>query len=251
MIQRDQLTHYLADYLQIQAFKDYCPNGLQVQGKPEVKKIITGVTACQELIEQAISANADGILVHHGYFWKGENPTLTGMKYQRIKRLLDHDINLWAYHLPLDVHESVGNNVQLAKMLGLKNITPFDTQTTPSYGIIGQIQPQSVPEILVTLNQGLNRRPLLVGPDDQLIRRVAICTGGAPDFIQAAYEAGADLYISGEIAERTTHQARELPITYLAAGHHATERGGVIALGQHLSQQFDISCTFVDIDNPA
>ncbi|WP_411955240.1 Nif3-like dinuclear metal center hexameric protein [Cysteiniphilum sp. JM-1] len=249
MIDQKELKAYLNQLLNVDTIKDYCPNGLQVEGMKSIHTIVTGVSASLELIEAAISKKADAILVHHGYFWKGENQTIAGIKYQRIKALIKHDINLFAYHLPLDVHPTLGNNAQLAQLLGLNVSAEFDTGTTPNYGIICDHH-TTLTDLTKLITYKLKRIPLIVGNMKQEIQKIAICTGGAQDFIEHAYHAGADVYISGEISERTTLIARELGITYIAAGHHATERYGIKALGQHLAKHFDLTHHFIDIDNP-
>ncbi len=232
--------------------KDYCPNGLQVEGKSEIKHLVTGVTASMALIEAAIENKADAILVHHGYFWRGESQVVTGMKKNRFKALLENDINLYAYHLPLDIHPTLGNNVQLAKLLGI-NLTDGLEQGNPlSVGNIGQLdKPTSLTDFAQSLQQKLARKPLVEAAGKQEIKTVALCTGGAQDYIEQAAERGADLYITGEVSERTIHIARELGINFIAAGHHATERYGVKALGEYLSKQASLSIQFIDIDNPA
>ncbi|WP_440992803.1 Nif3-like dinuclear metal center hexameric protein [Cysteiniphilum litorale] len=249
MIDQKELKAYLNQLLNVDMIKDYCPNGLQVEGKKDIHTIVTGVSASLELIEAATLKKADAILVHHGYFWKGENQTITGIKYQRIKALIKHDINLFAYHLPLDVHPTLGNNAQLAQLLDLNVSAEFDTGTTPSYGIICDHH-TTLTDLTKLITEKLKRTPLIVGKMNENIQKIAICTGGAQDFIEHAYHAGVDVYISGEISERTTLIARELGITYIAAGHHATERYGIKALGQHLAEHFDLTHHFIDIDNP-
>ena len=250
MIHNKILEKSINSLLSSSLIKDYCPNGLQVEGKKEIQIIVTGVSASLALIEHAIQKNADAILVHHGYFWKGENQTLTGIKYQRIKALINSNINLFAYHLPLDLHKGLGNNVQLAKRLGLNILDEFNTNTLPNYGLMCQTT-LTLNALIEKITNTLSRQPLIVGRDVQKINKIAICTGGAQDFIEHAYNAGADVYISGEISERTTLMARELGITYISAGHHATERYGIQALGEHLAQAFDLTHYFIDIDNPA
>lgn len=249
MIDQKELKTYLNQLLNVDMITDYCPNGLQVEGKKDIHTIVTGVSASRELIEAAILKKADAILVHHGYFWKGENQVITGIKYQRIQSLIKHDMNLFAYHLPLDVHPKLGNNVQLAKLLDLSVSSEFDTGTTPNYGIICENQTTLI-ELTKLITDKLKRVPLIVGKMNQEVQKIAICTGGAQDFIEHAYAAGADVYISGEISERTTLIARELGMTYIAAGHHATERYGIQALGQHLAHHFALTHHFIDIDNP-
>ncbi len=252
MISRTELEHYVNNLLQCNTIKDYCPNGLQVEGKTEIKTIITGVTACQKLLDAAVEKNADAIFVHHGYFWKGEAYPIIGIKKKRLATLLNHDISLFGYHLPLDLHATLGNNAQLAKRLGIKNTISFDTGTSPSYGIIGDLSsPLSAQKFSMHVGKVLDREPLLIQANDQNIQRIAICTGGAQDFVEHAALAGADLYLSGEISERTTHSALENNIHYIAAGHHATERYGIQTLGEHLAEKFDLEHEFIDIDNPA
>ncbi|MFZ9036220.1 MAG: Nif3-like dinuclear metal center hexameric protein [Francisellaceae bacterium] len=251
-MKRHTLQSYLCKYLRSNEIKDYCPNGLQVEGKAEIQTIVTGVTACQALIDAAIQKKADAIIVHHGYFWKGEPYPITGMRYRRIASLIKQDLNLFAYHLPLDIHPEIGNNVMLAKKLKLNIIGEFDTATTPSYGIMCEpYRALNLEALSTNIHEALKRQALVIPANIETpIRKIAICTGGAQDFIEAAFHAGADVYISGEASERTTHMARELPIHYIAAGHHATERYGIEALGEHLARQFDLQHYFVDIDNP-
>lgn len=246
MASRNEILRTLNDWLAPEDFKDYCPNGLQVEGAEEVRTIVSGVTASRELVDAAIEAGADMILVHHGYFWKGEDQAIRGMKRDRIKRLLDHDINLVAYHLPLDDHPEYGNNRQLADVLGILNPRPLG-------GLVwqGELDVPMAPQAFADLiGERLARSPLWVGGGSAEISRVGWCTGAAQGFIDSALEAGLDAYISGEISEPTTHIARECGIHYFAAGHHATERYGVQALGRALEQAFGISHRFIDCDNP-
>ncbi len=246
----NQLVAQLDDYLRAQQIADYCPNGLQVEGKPQVKRIISGVTASQALIDAAIEQKADAVLVHHGFFWKGENPCLVGMKYRRIKALIDNDISLLAYHLPLDIHPEVGNNVQLARRLGLKIDGPLDPNKADSVGLIGHLtQPISNEEFSHLIGQSLEREPLTIVGSQQ-IKTVAWCTGAAQGYMELAINAGVDAFITGEISEHSTHSARENGISYFAAGHHATERYGVQALGQWLEDNYDIEHTFIECHNP-
>ena len=226
-------------------FDDYCPNGLQVEGRPDVHSIVTGVTASQTLIDAAIDAAADLVLVHHGYFWRGEAAPLVGMKGQRVKTLMAADISLVAYHLPLDAHPELGNNRQLGLRLGLPDAAAVD-------GLMwgGEFARALSPDGLGALvSDKLGRAPLMVGPG-RPVKRIAWCSGAAQGMIEQAAAGGFDAFISGEISEHTVHQARELGILYLAAGHHATERFGVQALGEELSAQFDLVHRFVDIGNP-
>ncbi|MBK2356667.1 Nif3-like dinuclear metal center hexameric protein [Francisella hispaniensis] len=244
-----ELENYLNTYFAIEQFKDYCPNGLQVQGDRDIKKVVTGVTASQKLIDQAIAENADAIIVHHGYFWKGENYPIVGMKYQRIAKLIKNGIHLFGYHLPLDGHPEIGNNILLAKKLGLSNLEFFETGSKPDISIIGSCD-LDLENFVNLIENKLDRKPTVIATKQQN-KKVAICTGGAQDFIEYAYQAGADTFISGEISERTTHTARELDINYIAAGHHATEKEGVKAIAELLKQKFNLESKFIDIANPA
>ncbi len=243
------LTSYINELLDIDTFKDYAPNGLQVEGKGKLKKIITGVSATQALIETAIEKEADAIIVHHGWFWKGEDPCITGMKYKRLKLLMQHNISMLGYHLPLDAHPELGNNAQLAKRL---NIQIEDVMGNQGVGNFGRLEEYtSLEKLGSNIETSLNRKPLLISAGDHAIRRVAWCTGGAQNHINEAVEAGVDAYISGEISEHTVHIARESGVHYIAAGHHATERYGVEALGEFVAAKFGLLHEFVDIDNPA
>lgn len=242
------LVKELATFLQVARFQDYCPNGLQVEGRAQVRRIVSGVTASQSLLDAAIAADADAILVHHGYFWRGESAEITGMKKQRLQRLLGHDISLLAYHLPLDAHPQVGNNVQLGKVLGWpvagylddKNMLPLTE--LPDAMTVSTIQSH--------VSHCLGRQALLLGEASRPVRRVAWCTGAAQQYIQQAVEAGVDLFISGEVSEQTYHVVQETGTAYLAAGHHATERYGVQALGEWLAGQYDIEHQYIEVDNP-
>lgn len=250
-ISATKLEGALNQLLSAHKIKDYCPNGLQIEGKPKIEKIITGVTACQELIDIAIAKKADAILVHHGYFWKGEPEPLKGMKRARIAALLQHDINLFAYHLPLDVHPELGNNAQLAKLLGLtlrRGLEPWDPMSVAQVGKFDE--PISPEELSQRLQLALQREPLWIDGNKQSIRSVAICTGGGQSYIDLAASQGVDAFISGEISERTVYTAREMNIHYYSAGHHATERYGVQALGEWLAQQYELDVEYVEIDNP-
>lgn len=243
-----ELLDYTGQLLQVARFRDYCPNGLQVEGKSDVFKIVTGVTASMALIEAAIAAEADMVIVHHGYFWKNEDARVIGMKRARLKRLLDSDMNLVAYHLPLDAHQSLGNNVQLALQLGIEIDAWHGEQGILASGSLKK--PQSLSDFANTVSIQLGRTPMVIGDHAKLISRVALCTGAAQDYITEAHALGVDAYISGEISEQTVHISRENDIPYIAAGHHATERYGVKALGEHLSLQFNLQHLHVDCDNP-
>ena len=249
-IETKQLVRALDEFLASKQIADYCPNGLQVEGRPQIRRIVTGVTASQALIDAAIEQQADAILVHHGYFWKGEDPCISGMKQRRIKSLLAHDINLLAYHLPLDVHPRVGNNVQLAQLLGLEVSGPLEADNPHSVGLLGELaQPLSSSEFAALIGQKLQRAPLVIGSKER-IRTVGWCTGAAQGYITHAIAAGADAFITGEISEHSTHSALENDICYFAAGHHATERYGVKALGEWLAAEFGIEQLFIDCPNP-
>ncbi len=251
MVERDKLASYCSELLAVSAQRDYCPNGLQVAGKPEIQKIISGVTASQALIDAAVAANADAMLVHHGYFWKGETPCIVGQKYRRIAALIGADISLYAYHLPLDVHPQLGNNAQLAQQLGIDFGAAIGPANNPELVRCAPLSnPVSIHDFAQHVGATLSRQPLLITGHDRLVTTVAWCTGGAQDYIELAAAVGADVYISGEVSERTFHAAKELGIHYLAAGHHATERYGVQALGRHLAKQFSLDHEFIEIDNP-
>ncbi len=242
------ITQFINDHLEIDKFKDYAPNGLQVAGKEKLLRIITGVSATQALIEAAIERQADAILVHHGWFWDKEDPRIIGMKYKRLKLLMQHDISLLAYHLPLDAHPQLGNNAQLAKRLDIQVEGVMDEQGIGNFGRLQEYI--SLEDLGSRIEKSLKRKPLLISAGEHAIRRIAWCSGGAQSWIDKAVEAGVDAFISGEISEHTVHIARETGVHYIAAGHHATERYGIQALGEHVSAKFGLLCEFVDIDNP-
>ena len=248
MVKINELNHYTQQLLQVARFKDYCPNGLQVEGRAEVNKIVTGVTASMALLEAAQQAGADLILVHHGYFWRGEPAELVGIKRKRIKFLLQHDINLMAYHLPLDAHAEFGNNVQLGKLLGFEPQNYAGADNLIAYAELVTELPLAAMTAL--LEQRLGRSVLTIGDVAQVVKKVAWCTGAAQGYMDQAIAQGADLYISGEISEQTVHQSRETGVAYISAGHHATERYGVQALGQHLAERFNLEHEFIDVHNP-
>ena len=233
-------------------FKDYCPNGLQVEGKTTIQKVVTGVTASQKLLDAAVAMNADAVLVHHGYFWKGEASEITGMKKRRLQTLLKHDLSLLAYHLPLDVHPTLGNNAQLGALLNLQNIRPLLSVEPKGVVMLGELTtPQTAAEVADRLGQLLDRQPLLHPAGSALVTTLAWCSGGGQGYINDAAEAGADLFFSGEVSEQTIHCADELGIHFIAAGHHATERYGIQALGQWVAAQTGIEVCFLDLPNPA
>ena len=251
-MQLRELVAYTNRLLAIDRFSDYCPNGLQVEGRAEIRTLVGGVTACQALLEAALEQGADAVLVHHGYFWKGEDPCLTGMKYRRLATLLRHEIGLLAYHLPLDAHPELGNNAQLARVLDLTVTgTIGDDGRTPGLVMLGEpAAPIGGAAFAAHLATRLGRPPLHIAGSDAPIRQLAWCTGGAQSFIATAHAAGADAFLTGEASEQTVHFARETGLHFFAAGHHATERYGVQALGAHLAQAFDLRFAFIDIDNP-
>lgn len=251
MMTADELAKICDELLYAKEFDDYCPNGLQVEAQAPISRIITGVTACQALIEQAVAKNADAILVHHGYFWKGEPAPLTGMKGKRIRTLLQHNISLLAYHLPLDTHPTLGNNALLAKALELTPTGALHPKEKHSVGIITECVPIFGDELAKKIETALERTPLHIKGTNKPLQKIGICTGGAQDMIINAYQMGCDAFISGEISERTTHQARELGLDYFAAGHHTTETFGVKALGEYLAKTHGFEVQFIDIKNPA
>jgi dinuclear metal center YbgI/SA1388 family protein len=245
------LVAKLDEILQPDRFKDYCPNGLQVEGRSQVGKIVSGVTASRALLGAAVAERADAVLVHHGYFWRGENPCLVGIKRHRVALLMQHDISLLAYHLPLDEHPLLGNNAQLARRLAIP-IVGEPGRGDGSFPVMeGALDaPVSGDEISARIARALGRKPLHIAAERR-ISRLAWCTGGGQGFIEQAIELGVDAYISGEVSEQTVHVARENGVHFFAAGHHATERYGVQALGEHLARELPIEHRFIDIDNPA
>jgi dinuclear metal center YbgI/SA1388 family protein len=249
-VNRDELAEYLARTLDITRFRDYCPNGLQVEGRSEIKTLVTGVTASLALIEAAIDARADAILVHHGYFWRGEDPRVVGTRQRRLKLLLANDLNLFAYHLPLDMHAEFGNNVQLAQRLGLKATARFGEDDLGWLGLTQNTAIETVGQLASVVETALGRTPLLIGDPMQQLGKIGWCTGAAQNVLADAIAAGANTYLSGEISEPTVHLARESGVAYLACGHHATERYGVQALGTHLAERFGLQHRFIDIANP-
>jgi dinuclear metal center YbgI/SA1388 family protein len=247
MVNLRELVAFCDEFLESARFQDYCPNGLQVQGRESVRSIVSGVTASQVLIDAAIERRADLLLVHHGYFWRGEDPRVIGMKARRLGALLRNDISLLAYHLPLDAHPELGNNARLAADLELAVSGRFGPAEVAMHGETPA--PESGESFAARLARQLGREPLHI-PADRPIRRVGWCSGAAQDYLEHAAALGLDAYVSGEISERTFHTARELGIHYFAAGHHATERYGVQALGELLAGRFGLVHTFVDEANP-
>jgi dinuclear metal center YbgI/SA1388 family protein len=249
MTPRTELESHLNALLGVDRFKDYGPNGLQVEGRARISKVVTGVTASLALIEAAVAQGADAVVVHHGLFWRGHDGRLTGWLKQRVEQLLAHRINLFAFHLPLDAHAELGNNAQLGRVLGLTADGRFGDQ---DIGFIGNVREGRTDAQWATqVTQRLERNPVLIPGDGRTIRRVAWCSGGGQGYFESAIAAGADMFLTGEISEPQTHLARETGIAYLACGHHATERFGVQALGEHLAQTFSLSHEFIDIPNPA
>jgi dinuclear metal center YbgI/SA1388 family protein len=233
--------------------KDYCPNGLQIEGKKNIKKLVTGVSASHALIEQACQLSADALLVHHGFFWKQENPCLTGWKYERIRLLIEAKINLIAYHLPLDLHAELGNNAQLALRLGINLRKRYPLFEVDALGCVGELKETCTPEkFAIQLEKVLDRKPLHLGSTKgaKEIKTVAWCTGAAQEGLEWAANLGVDAYLSGEVSERTSYLAQELGVHYFACGHHATERYGVQAVGEYCAKHFGISHQFIEIGNP-
>lgn len=247
-----ELVSYTDALLNVGAFKDYCPNGLQVEGRAQVHTLVSGVSASVRLLDAALALKADAILVHHGYFWKGEDARVTGYKKQRLQRLLSADVSLLAYHLPLDAHPELGNNAQLAQVLKLNITGAFDTNSGPKLGLIGELpQPQSGAQFAAHIEHALGRTPLHVAGAASQIKTIAWCSGGAQGYIDRAAALGVDGYLTGEVSEYTVHIARETGLHFFAAGHHATERYGVQALGAHLARHFGLRHEYVEIENPA
>ncbi len=252
MIHLADLTAYLDDLLAARDYDDYAPNGLQVEGRPEVATLITGVTASLALIEQAVERGADALLVHHGWFWRGEAATVTGMKRRRLKALLSHDISLIAYHLPLDGHPSLGNNARLGQRLGFIEQGRFGSGPNGGIACHGRLPtPADLDQLAEQIAATLGRIPTVVSGGPHPISRIGWCSGAAQGAIEQAACLGLDAYLSGEISEPTAHIAREQGIHYLACGHHATERYGALALGNHLAERFGLETTFIDLANPA
>lgn len=251
-VSREALLASLDGLLQPAGFRDYGPNGLQVEGRPASQKLVTGVTASLALIEAAVAARADAILVHHGLFWRGQDGRVTGWMKRRLACLLQHDINLYAYHLPLDAHAELGNNAQLARVLSIELLPPeqgrFGEQ---SLGFLGQRRPDTAQALAEHVTSVLGRPVTLVAEPDRRVERIALCTGGAQGYFESAIAAGADVFITGEISEPQAHYARECGVAYIACGHHASERYGVQAVGAFVAKQLGLEHAFIDIPNPA
>ncbi|WJW74840.1 Nif3-like dinuclear metal center hexameric protein [Thiohalobacter sp. IOR34] len=251
MVAIDELVAYTDSLLQVEDFRDYCPNGLQVAGRGEVRRLISGVTASQALIDAAVAAGADALLVHHGWFWKGEDPRVIGIRRQRLATLLAHDISLLAYHLPLDAHPRLGNNVRLGELLGWEAAGRFGRGEGPDLALWGRLPAALTPAGLAArLTEVLGHPALHLPGGGEVIERIGWCTGAAQSWLEAAAGLGLDAFVSGEVSEPTAHLARELGIHYFAAGHHATERYGVQALGVHLAEKFKLEHEFIDLYVP-
>ncbi len=248
-MQLRELVAHLDQLLEAASFKDYCPNGLQVEGRAQVRRVLCGVTASQALLDAALAGGYDAVFVHHGYFWKGEDGRITGIRRRRLQTLLANELSLLAYHLPLDAHPQLGNNAQLGKLMGWSDEGRFGDS---ELGWIGRPQQegQSAAALAAMLGERLAREPLLVGDRNRVVKQVAWCSGGAQDWFEAAIAAGADVFVSGEISEQTVHLARESGVPYIAAGHHATERYGARAIAAHLRAELALEADFLDLDNP-
>lgn len=247
-MQLSELLNYNASLLQTSLYKDYSPNGLQIEGKAEVARIATAVTASQAVIDAALAWKADALLVHHGYFWRNEEAPIVGIKKRRVATLLAQDVNLLAYHLPLDAHETLGNNARLAEILGLQLCSREGEQKLLNLGTLPHAQ--SLSDFGLRVGARLARLPQIIAGDGREIRRIAWCSGGAQGYFEQAIALGADAYLTGEVSEQCFHLAQESGVAFIAAGHHATERYGIQALGQHLAERFQLQHQFFDQDNP-
>lgn len=248
-MQSHTITGYLNDLLQIDLYKDLCPNGLQVEGRNDIKKIVCGVSACVGLFEKAIEQKADAILVHHGIIWNFERPLYVGSYKKRVKFLLENNLNLLAYHLPLDAHAVYGNNVRIARKLGVEQVQPFGAYNGTTIGFKGTFN-HSADELFNRVRTNINPQALIFPFGPKNIQRVGIISGGAQKEIKQAVVQGLDAYITGEVSEHIYHYAREEGIHFIAAGHHATEVFGVRALGKHLGNKFNLDVQFINIPNP-
>lgn len=249
MAARTEIEGCLNQWLQPERFKDYGPNGLQVEGRPEIRRLVSGVTASLALIDAAVAEGADAILVHHGLFWRGQDGRLTGWLKTRVERLLAHGINLLTYHLPLDAHAELGNNAQWAVRMGWQTDGRFGEQ---ELGFLGTpADAVSAEALAATVADRLGRQPTLLPGDGRPLRRLAWCSGGAQGYFEAAIAAGADAFLTGEISEPQAHLSRETGVAFLACGHHATERYGAPAVAERLAAQFGLSHRFIDLPNPA
>lgn len=251
MASAQELLQAFDSLLTPERFSDYGPNGLQVEGKPQVRRVVSGVTASRAFIEAAVAAGADALFVHHGLFWRGQDGRITGWMKQRLALLLRHDINLFAYHLPLDAHPELGNNAQFGRRLGLRADGRFGQQDLGFIGAREDGGTWSAGELARHVEQVLGHAVVHVGGEERPLQRIAWCTGGAQGSFEAAIAAGADAYITGEISEPQAHYARECGVAFLACGHHASERYGAPAVAAHVSAQLGLEHQFIDIENPA
>ena len=247
---REDLSVFLTNYLKTEDFKDDCPNGLQVDGSTEVNKILTAVSASVELFEMAAEQKADTVIVHHGLIWNFERPLYTGGYRERVRILLENNINLYGFHLPLDAHEEIGNNAQLCRKLNVENMRPFGDIKGQYIGMKGEIDKVGKDQFFEQIKNLVNRTPLIFdyGPDK--IQKIGVISGGAQKYVNQAVSAGLDVYLTGEVSEHIMHYAKEEKIHFVSAGHYATEKFGIIALGELLKTKFDLEVTFIDIDNP-
>lgn len=244
----NELRDYIGSLLEISRFRDYAPNGIQVEGKPQILRLATGVTASQRLLDEAVAWGADAILVHHGYFWRSEDAAIVGIKKRRLAHLLQHDVSLLAYHLPLDAHDVLGNNAQLGTRLGFVEQGRFGEQDIACHGELAQ--PQMLAQLAAHIEGVLLRAPQVIGRNERTIRRIAWCSGAAQGLFDEAVTLDVDAFLTGEISEQSVHIAEETGVAFIAAGHHATERYGVRALGEHLAGQFGVEHQFFDIRSP-
>lgn len=249
-VTREELSRHLAEFLSIRRFKDVAPNGLQVEGANLILNIVVGVTANQAFIDEAIAAGADTIIVHHGVFWKGDDPRIVGFHRQRLARLINHNMNLFAYHLPLDAHPELGNNIELARKLSFTRARVVGESELMMMGELGNGVKTSCQLLAAFVARRFNGRAVLYASSTRLMQNIAWCTGAGGSLLQEAINAGADAFITGEISEHHIHVARESNVALIAAGHHATERGGIAALGRYLVNRYDIRCQFIDVDSP-
>lgn len=246
---RRTILDWCDETLQTDLFKDYAPNGLQIEGRSEIRKIVTAVTASRAACDYAVKQQADMLLVHHGMFWKSEPATITGWKKDRIATLLKHEINMAGYHLPLDAHPELGNNARLAKLMDWTTERRFGEQNLLNAGRLNT--PKTLGELSAKLHQKLGRKPVAIGDETRIIENIVWCTGGAQGFFQTAIDEGADAYITGEISEAQFHLSNETGTAFISAGHHATERYGIQALGEAIAATFGIETVFFDEQNPA
>jgi len=249
-MQRNELTKYLVNYLKAEDFKDYCPNGLQVEGKSNIKRIVTGVSASVDLFKKAIKEKADTILVHHGLIWNFERPVYAGSYRERVRLLIENNINLYGFHLPLDAHPEVGNNAQIAKLLGLKSVEPFGDYKGQLIGFKGKTKKVKKEKFFKQIESLVKKEPLIFPYGPEQISTVGIISGGAQKEFSQAISAGLDIYITGEVSEYVLHMAKEDKVHFISAGHHATEQFGVKALGDHIKEKFKVDVQYIDIPNP-